>query len=281
MSKRLALLWATLLCVCGLTLAACGGTSKSGDAGASGGAAAEKPADPSEKFLGEWKLAAIQTEGITVVGDFSIMMDTDAGVSLTLEKDGTGAMAFDDESGTLSWKLVDDNSIELTIAEEGEQDDDAPITVGETVKVTYEDGVLSLPMDDDDMQGTLLFSADGTVKKYPEIDTSTATEITSRNALVGEWKLTGMNFSGASMYGDADSIAAIVGESTDPTIVVPKEGPVTLMGDEAELSVSGSGATVSVAGTSVPIKALGDDIIVDLSEMTILGDADIVMRFSK
>ena len=78
MKKYLAMLCATMLCVCCLGLAACGG-SGSGSAAASGSASASASASSSSaavSYAGDWKFAGMEANmgsgTVTMVGDLDV-----------------------------------------------------------------------------------------------------------------------------------------------------------------------------------------------------------------
>lgn len=109
----------SLLCVCGLGLAACGRKSDSGVD--SGGAVEEVVVDPSEKFLGSWELAAMEFQNITVVGDISSVVGlvdeemgeaSESGKLMVFEfkDDKTGVVTFAGDTATFTWELADDTS---------------------------------------------------------------------------------------------------------------------------------------------------------------------------
>ena len=126
MRKRLLVLWVSLLCLCGLALPACGGSSST----ANEEGAKETPAvvaDPAEKFYKTWKLAAMRSQNLTFVGDFSMFVDSEDGQTPTLviEKGGTGSITYGDDSRSLTWELKDDNTITVQVNKQDADADDA------------------------------------------------------------------------------------------------------------------------------------------------------------
>ncbi len=146
MRKRLTILWATMLCVCGLVLAACSGGAGEGTASDSGesaaaeettsekksaptkaddGSADQKKAQASDKFCGTWLMASMKSEGLTVVTDFSDFNDGANEAGIVIKDDGTASMTFDDSTLQLTWEMVDDDTIALTeVVSSGYDDDD-------------------------------------------------------------------------------------------------------------------------------------------------------------
>ena len=271
MKKFLAVLCASLLCVCCLALAACGGGSASSSSASASSSAA--PADPMEKYYGDWKIAAAEVNGVTMSGDFGTLLGEDtSGSTLSVKSDGTGSITFGGESVDFTWAQNTDDSIVITPKTESDSIKTAP--------VKYEDGALKMTMEDNDMTGTLIFTADGTYPGAKEISADAATPITSEAALVGEWKLTGANMMGISMYGSADDLAAVMGGTTDTTLTFEQGGTAKAFGEDATWTVGSDGASFTMSGTSIPVKALGDDIVIDASA-ELGGTMTILMVFSK
>lgn len=291
-TKYLATLCVALMCALSLTLVACGG----GEQKATENATTEEttqvetaPADPAEAFIGTWKFAGAEANGMTMSGDLSgilsmIGYDGDASFSLTFEKDGKGSAVFADEASSFTWVMKDDTTATITpekkaadaevsddevtaeneAAADAEEEAEAETTL-ETADVVLEDGVLKMSMGSD-TEGTMLFTADGTMPNAVKYDLSTATAITSEDALKGTWTFSGMNMFGITFTGDSAAIAEQMG-SEDATVTFSDGGTADFMGSEATWSVSADGAVLSSDGTDIPIKALGNDIVIDMSEM--------------
>ena len=277
MRKYLAILCATMLCVCCLALAACGGSSSSASASASASGASESAAasessssaaaDPKENFVGDWKIAAAEYQGVTVAGDFTSLLGDDSSMMFTFKEDGTGSATMGDDTHNLTWELKGDTAISMKV----EEQDTAQ-------EATYENGALFLTMKDNDFEGTIILSKDGAYEGARVISTADATAITSEDALVGDWSLSGINMAGMSMYGDKEALEQAMGGSTDVTMSFKAGGAATVMGQDAEWKVDADGAAITLSGVSIPVKALGDDIMMDMSDMI---GMDIVMVYSK
>ena len=274
MKKFLTVLCASMLCFCCLALAACGGGGASSSAASSASSSSSAaPADPAEKFIGDWKIAAAKMNGVTMVGDFTQLLGEDSSsISLSIKKDGTGSMEFAGDNADITWAQKGDDAITVTPTTESDS-----IT---TVDVAFEDDALKMEMKDDEFSGTLIFTADGKFADAKEISIDGAKAITSEDALVGTWKLTGANMMGVSVYGDADDLTAVMGNIGDMTITFDKGGTATAFGESTTWTVGADGATLTSAGTEIPVKALGDDIVIDAGA-TLGGTTQILMVFSK
>lgn len=297
MKKYLAVLCASLLCACCLVLAACGGggaasssaaapsasaSAASESAAASSAAASEAAssaaasesssaqADPAEKFVGEWKIGAMESQGVTMTGDMSSLIGEEVSMDMTIAADGTGSMSLSDETADITWVLKDENTITVTVANES---DSVP------VDVEYTDGVLSMIMDTDDIQGKVLFSKDGKIPGMKEISLADAKPITSKDQLVGTWRFTGLVMMGVSIYGDGESLSELVG-SGDTSMTFKDDGTVEMSGDTLTYTVDANGATLEQDGKTVSILASGDDIVIDLGAVLDLG-MEMVMLLSK
>ena len=293
MKKYLAMLCATMLCVCCLGLVACGGGSASSSAAASGSASASAASASASaasasasaasasasaasasassaapaSFAGNWKLAAMIYQGITMSGDFSALAGQDVDISIAIKDDGTGTMTYQGEAADFTWEKKGDNVITLKPTGEDTQ----------TLDVTMKDGALFMTAPMENMEAEAIFTTDGVYAGATEIDMSKATPIKSADELVGNWTVCGLSMMGMSMYGDAASLSAVAGD-TDVTATFTKNGKATIMGDEGTFAVDANGATVTFDGVSLPIVALGDKVAIDLSEA--LG-TNMVMVFSK
>ena len=109
MRKQVSALLASMLLAGGLMLPACGGGNSAQDTSNASEAATEEvqevKEDPAKKFIGEWRLAAAESNGVTMAGDLSIMLGEDVSFTFTLNEDGTGNFAFSEEKANLTWKL--------------------------------------------------------------------------------------------------------------------------------------------------------------------------------
>ena len=272
MKKYLSLLCTAMLCACCLALAACGGSSGASTAAsgsAASGSAASVAVDPAEKFIGDWKFAALEYQGMTMTGDLSAILESDELMTLSIKGDGTSSVSINGEAAEATWEQKDDNTITLTATAEGET---------RSFDIAYADGVLSMDMSDEEIQGKALFTADGVLQGAKEISTANATPITSAADLEGEWKLCGINMMGVSMYGDAESIAAVAGDSGTETNIAFSADKATFGGQDMSYTVDENGAAISESGITMPIMKLDDStIIIDMSAIGM----DMVMAFSK
>ena len=280
MKKHLSALLAIMLCVCCLALAACGGSSSpsstkadSGSSAAASSKATEEATaeDPSEKFIGTWKLAGAETQGVTLVGDLSSMNVGSA--QLVIKDDGTGEMSMDDQKTAFTWEQTGDNTLTLALESQSKNE-----TIDKAPEVIYEDGLLKIAIEANDQSGALLFSTDGKIEGMASLSMDDATAVTSEDELIGSWKISGVSYGGAYMFGDAASLAAING-SEEMVVTFDKDGKATMLGDEAKWSIGDDGAVIEDdSGLSIAVKALGDDILMDVGAAF---GMDMVMRFSK
>ena len=281
MKKYLSALLVTMLCVCCFGLAACGdsGSSSSAASSTASSAAPESSAatesssaaaDPSEKFVGDWKMAGLEMNGVTVIGDLSSMGVGTA--ALSIAADGTGKVTLDDDTTSFTWKQADENT--LTIELENKSED---AMIPGAAKVTYQDDTVRLTINADDQEGTIIFSENGSIEGVKMLDMSQATDITSEDALIGTWKVSAMSYEGATMYGDSASLAAMNG-SDEMAITFEAGGKATMLGSEAAWSIGENGAVVSDDYAEIAVKALGDDIIMNVGEAY---GMEMYMRFSK
>ena len=157
--KLLTLLIAICMIMSMGILAACGGSSggESSDSG-SGTETAEPAADPEEKFAGDWKLAAAESEGVYMAGNFTELLElSDEGngnVTLTINANKTGVINLGDESANFTWELKSDDVI--TITPETETD-----KVGETADISYKEDALWLTIVQEEKEASLIYTKDG------------------------------------------------------------------------------------------------------------------------
>lgn len=279
MKKYLAMLCAAMLCACCLGLAACGAPSASSSAASSEGSASASAeasassaaADPAAKFVGTWKLAGAEMEGVTIAGDLSAVLGDALDMQIAIAEGGTGAIAFNGESVDFAWEAAGDDAIALTVAADEETAEDLTSALGSaggdaTLNLAYEDGALVMAVNEDAEDGKLFFTQDGTVQGAAVIDITAGTPITDESALVGDWKLAGMSMMGMSVYGDAETIAAMAG-STDMSLSLAAGGTGTLAGEEIAYTVGADGAAIGADGVMLPLLALGDGIALDMTEV--------------
>ncbi len=279
MRKYVAMLCAAMLFVCCLALGACsngGSASASASGSASAASASASSASAQASFAGDWKLAAVETQGITMAGDLEAVLGDGNNLGLVIKEDGTGTMTFGGETANFKWEQKDASTITIT-PEATSSSASSGSTTQKTADVTMKDGALFMALEEDSFTGDAIFTKDGTYDDAKLIKTADAKAITSADSLVGTWTLCGMNMMGISMYGDAKALSAMAGD-TDTTLVFDKDGKVTMMGSDAQYTVGADGAAITEGSTSIPVKALGDDIMIDMSDM--LG-MEMVMVFSK
>lgn len=266
MRKQLTMLLAAALCASSIALGGCGQTSAStSDATSTSEASAEKEeasksesADPSEKFLGNWVFACAETQGITIAGDMSELMGTDKSLSIGINKDGTGTVYISaEDSGDVTWKLIDDDTLNLIPQYEG---------ATETLTLTYDEkyDALNCTMNDEDFNGTLIFTADGTYKGAETLDIDQAKDATSLNNLVGTWNLYGMSMGGMVMLGSPDDLAAMSGDSFDTKLTIDADGTATTNDEKGSITIGKDGAVFSLDDQSIPVKLLDDYLVLDM-----------------
>ena len=285
-ARFIAIFAMTCLVVACLSLAACGGSasssaassSASGSASASASASAStssasgssastsgSAASSTDKFVGTWKIAAAEMEGVTMGGNFGDLIGAGSGSSsdIVINADGTGTLSFDENPSAFSWTAADADSI--YISPQGTE-----ASIQQTVQLTYKDEALFMPFEQDGRQMTAIFTKDGNYAGAKQITLDGAQPITSESTLLGTWNLVGVNMGGVSMYGDAQSIASAM--SGGVSTITFKEGGALEMGSgEGSWSVSADGATMTVTdvmGTNtIPIVMLGDEIAIDYTKV--------------
>lgn len=265
MKKQLTMLLAAALCASSITLGACGSPAPADNSAKTEATTTdekkEEAVDPAEKFAGDWKLAYMEVNGVTMAGNLSQMFGDEQIPTLSIDKNGTGSMVLNDDAGTLTWKLVDDNSISIAM-DESEDKKEIPVTYDE------QKAALSLTMEDDSMSGTLFFTADGTSKDVAAIDISQAKDIASVDEIAGDWKMSGAGMDGMFMYGDADTIASISGGGFDPALSITADGKITVNGSTLDITIDENGASVGAEGVSlISLKMLDDKLVMDISSV--------------
>lgn len=260
-------------------LAACGGSSGSGsESGApeqkETAEPEEEPAkaeDPSEKFIGSWKLAAAKSQGVVMSGDFSELLEMDDEGMLNIDEGGAGKMKMGDESADITWKMNGDDAITVD-SEKAEK----------PIDIAYEDDALLMTIEEDDQEATAIFTHDGTYAEARTISMDGAEEITSEDELIGSWNMTGMAIMGISIYGETEDLTKMSG-GEDMSVTFEKGGVAKMMDSDCSWTVGSDGAYFSFSGMTdeyaCPIKKLGDDIIIDMSK--IMGEGEIIILLSK
>lgn len=283
MEKRIVKVLIAVLCmVLAMSmLAACGGGSGSGSGSENSTQEQEEPAetqeepaeeaDPSEKFIGSWKLAAAKSQGVVMSGDFSGLMEMDDEGMLNIDEGGTGKMKMGDDSADITWEMNGDDAIKIDSKEA-----DKPIDIA------YEDEALLMTVEEDDQEATAIFTRDGTYAEARTISMDGAEDITSEDELIGSWKMTGMALMGISIYGETEDLTKL-SDGQDMSVTFEKGGKATMMDSECSWQVGDDGATFLFSGMSdeysCPVKKLGEDIVIDMSK--IMGEGEIIVLLSK
>lgn len=285
-----------VLCALSLALVACGGKPAPASSGTDEAATTEatsteatssttsstttETATPAPTTpVGTWKVAAVEMEGITMVGDFATVAavfggadDAEAAeaynMTIELKDDGTGAMTMGSESRGITWS---ESGGTVTIT--GDSESSTAMTG------TFENGVLTFNTDDESNM-IIIMTQDGTYTGGKTYDVSKAAPITSENTLVGTWKLVGVNMMGVSMTGDAASMAELFGYDTS-NVTFSAGGTVNVFGDDSTYTVGSDGAKIFdnvETDLAMDLLLLDDNIVIDMSSA--LG-ADMSMVLSK
>lgn len=275
--KLLALLCATALSACCLTLAACSGSN--GESGTD-----------TSKFVGDWQMAALQTEGVTIAGNWSTVLGEEMSLTMTVNEDGTGTMAYNDESVDFKWTAAESGNGITVSPTDAEQvasglssilsgSDGSDSATAESLDLTYDDAnqAVVLSAETDDAQASVYLTADGKLASMPAISAEGSEAIASADQLVGDWKLIGVNMMGITMYGDAESLAAMIGD-TDMSMSLAEDGTGAMVGSDVTWTVGDDGATITAAGMNVPVTAQGDSIVTDLTSAY---GIEMIMVYSK
>lgn len=262
-------------------LAACGGGGGTGDAGDSTGTAeTQKDADPAEKFTGDWKLAAAESQGVYMAGNFTELLElSDEGngnVTLTVNADKTGVINLGDESAGFTWELKSDDVMTITPQTDTDK-------VGETADISYKKDALWLTIEQDEQEASLIYTKDGIFPDAKDFRLSDATPITSDKDLIGKWSLSGLKLMGIAMYGEGEALKNAT-NGTDMYIDFKEDGKAEISnGSGGSWEVNSEGAAITYSdsmGThTLPVLKLGDDIVVDSSEL--LNGNEYLMVLSK
>lgn len=278
MRKRFTILLAAMLCLC-LGLTACG--SQASEESESSATEAEVT-NPAEKFYGTWQLATISSSGLTMVGDFSQLIDVDINMVLTIADDNTATMTFDGDTANLTWETVDDNTLKLSAVKDEETDDEEAV-LGEdgTIEVAYRDDTLVMESESDGQLITITFTTDGTLEGYEEITADNAKPFTSKDELVGTWNMCGLNMYGVSMFGNMDDLAAAFssGTNNDYTLVLNEDGSATLFGAQASWKAADEGATLTAGDTKFTLFDYDGKVLINMSGAS--ADYQMLMLFEK
>ena len=78
----------------------------------------------------------MESEGITIVGDFAVITGEEGGLVLELKEGSTGTFSYGEDSVDMTWELVDDNTIHAAKAEDADEDagDDEAVHSGKPVQ---------------------------------------------------------------------------------------------------------------------------------------------------
>lgn len=290
MKKHVNLLLAALLGLSILGMPACGGS-------ASSESTAEEPAaekveepeevvDPAEDFYGEWQLAAINSQGLTMVGDLASLLEASDNMKITISSGGDAKMSFDGETVVCTWEQTSDSTIVLSTpgdeaddASDAADDADTEDAIGDAedavenladdggeIEFTLEDGVLTVTSFTEEFDGKLYFSPDGKLAAYPAIDPANIGAADSVDAVEGDWTFSGIYFTGVTIYGDTESMAEMMGEGSE-TISISSDGTVEMMGETVSFEVGNEGGYIDVAGQAqLPVGIVSDYLAVDFTE---------------
>ena len=156
-----------------LSLAACGGSGSSSAASSesaassaaasstsdSGSASSVSPnasqASSALQFVGTWKLAAVEVRGTTMGGNFGELAGKGSGGDMIINADGSGTLELRGASEPFTWAAEDTSSFYLTV-----QSETGP-TAQQAILVTYKDGALFMPFEQDGQQMTAVFTKNG------------------------------------------------------------------------------------------------------------------------
>ena len=271
--RALALLTAPLLALSCLSLVACGSNQAPQQQQQQTEAAATTTAvDPTQKFIGTFKLAAAEYGDITLSGDMSTFLEQSNSSTLEIKADNTGSVAFAGSTVPFDWKLKDDNTLDATLKGD---------SAASTGTITYADDALKFVMSADGESMTLYFTTDGTYAKAKTISMDQGTAVTSESELVGTWKIVGASYNGASAYGTSEALAK-AGMGQIATVTFEAGGKVTIDDTEGTYAVDANGATITTTGgtaLTIPIKKLGDELMIDGSG--IVQGINVVILLSK
>ncbi len=209
--------------------------------------------------------------GVLLYGDLTNVVGAQSN-PLTISKDGTGSLSFAGNTVKFTWTQAGDNAINLSFEQTGDSNS-SPLGTS----MTYKDGILSLEMSGDGNTGALMFSKDGKAPGLDPITMDNAKPITSKDALVGTWKMTAASSGNQYMKGEPDAISSAIG-MPDASITFNADGTATAFGSKTSWTVDSNGAALAEGEISVPVMALGDNIAIDLGK--IMGTSMIAV-FSK
>lgn len=256
---KVLLAWVFAFALC-FALVGCGdsGSSPASASGGNASASESAPVDPAEKFVGDWVVAAIETQGLTVVGSFSEAFGEVSSISLAVGSDGTGSLSMGEDTKAFTWELNGDDAIVLTA-----EDVDDPLNV------VYANDALALDMDSDDMPGLLYFTEDGTYGQMKAITQADLSDFAAEADAIGAWKIAGASMYGMSLFGDEASLAAAGITSGDMSLTIEEGGTLQVFGDSASWSFADGSMIVDMTAQglpALPIKKAGDYLVLDVTE---------------
>ncbi len=255
MKKPIAILCTAMLSASCFLTVGCGSNANNATTEAPKTEAAQ-PADPKEAFVGTWKLAAAESQGVVMSGDLSKFVGSDS-FNITLNADGTGTSDIGGEKSEFTWTAESAEKATMT-------------SNGETKDIACKDGALQFETTSNDQTITVIFTKDGTYAGAKTISVADAKPITSESELIGTWKITGLNIAGISAYGSADALAQM-SNGADTTMTFKEGGDVESGGTTSKWSVTSEGAVLTSgdedASIKMPIVKLGDDIAIDMSSV--------------
>ena len=293
-SAKITIVTVVCLMIACLALVACGGSggssatssaaSSSASASSASASASVSSASASSSasssgvgdFTGTWKLAAAESQGVTMGGNFGEMFGVEEGVTMTVNADGTGKLALSDQAGDFTWAENDASSIYVT-----PQSADG-VTAQQAILATCKDGALFMPYEQGGQTADLVFTRDGNYAGAKQITLEGAVPITSEEKLYGTWKLVGMNMGGVSMTGSAEDLGALMAGG-EPDITFEGGGVAQMSAGNGTWAVTADGATLTsedITGKhTVPILAIGDEIALDYSGA--FGGVDFIIAMAK
>lgn len=227
----------SVLC-CGLAACGSSGQNSSAASGSASSSSSSANVKPTDKFIGSWNLAAAESQGLIMSGNFSEMMGLGEIGMFNVKADGTGDLTFAGETVTFTWTEAGNDAITLKLAR-------ATGGISEDVPVTYADDALKIEFSQDGQTGALIYTKDGEYSKAKKVSLESAKPITSESQLLGTWKLAGMKMMGITIYGDEGSLAAMTG-GTDSSITFEQGGVLKSANSSGTWAVDANGATATV-----------------------------------
>ena len=263
-----------------VTLVACGGTqgdtkapattqaaetaqtAQTAQTTAASQAAPQTPAKAKPSLTGSFKLAGGQFGDATMVGNIVETMDLQQMSVLVVNEDGTGKLGTEDE-GAFTWTKTSDTTATVK-----------PQNTDSTFSMSVDDeAVVSLVLENDGESATMFFSADGTIPSKPALDLSKATDVSAPADVVGDWKMSLIDYSGVDVYGDLVSFLKSTGTENAEEFVslsLKEDGTATLSGETFKWSIKdgkaelvwGEGTTI---GSTLALKKLDDKLVLQMA----------------